>query len=111
MGYARVCALDDLWEGEMESFEIGGQEILIVRCDGGDVRAFQGVCPHQDVPLIEGKFDGKLLVCRAHQWMFDASTGRGVNPSNCQLAEYPLKIDGDDVMVDTDGVRPRFAIT
>ena len=62
------------------------------------------MCPHQDIPLVEGKFDGKLLVCRAHQWMFDASTGQGVNPSNCQLAEYPLKIDGDDVMVDTDGV-------
>jgi toluene monooxygenase system ferredoxin subunit len=111
MGFARVCALDDLWEGEMESFDIHGQEILIVRCHGGEVRAFQGVCPHQDVPLIEGKFDGKLLVCRAHQWMFDAGTGQGVNPANCQLAEYPLMIDGDDVLVDIEGVSPLFAST
>jgi toluene monooxygenase system ferredoxin subunit len=111
MGFARVCSLDDLWEGEMEAFEVDGKEVLLVRVDGGEVRAFQGVCPHQDIPLIEGKFDGKLLVCRAHQWMFDGSSGQGVNPSNCQLAVYPLKIDGDDVMVDTEGVDPLFATT
>ncbi|MGZ4804858.1 MAG: Rieske 2Fe-2S domain-containing protein [Ilumatobacteraceae bacterium] len=109
MGFARVCGLDDLWEGEMESYVVDGQEILILRNDGGAMRAFQGVCPHQDFPLIEGKFDGRLLVCRAHQWMFDTSTGHGVNPSNCQLAEYPLKIDGDDVLVDAEGVSPLFA--
>lgn len=111
MAFEKVCTLDDLWEGEMESFEVDGQEILLVCRDGGEVRAFQGVCPHQDIPLVEGKFDGKLLVCRAHSWIFDAATGEGVNPAGCQLAEYPIKLDGDDVYVDTDGISPRFAIT
>ena len=110
MGFARVCALDDLWEGEMESFDVDGHEILLVRVDGEQVHAFQGVCPHQDIPLIEGKFDGTLLVCRAHQWMFDAVTGQGVNPTNCRLAEYPLKIADGDVLVDTAGVTPSFAV-
>jgi len=111
MAFTRVCSLDDVWEGEMESFTVDGQEILIVCRDGGEVRAFQGVCPHQDIPLIEGKFDGKLLVCRAHQWVFDAASGAGVNPANCQLAEYPIQLDGDDVLVDTEGIAPMFAVT
>jgi toluene monooxygenase system ferredoxin subunit len=111
MAFVKVCSLEELWEGEMESFEVDGQEVLVLCRDGGEVRAFQGVCPHQDVPLVEGKFDGKVLVCRAHQWVFDASSGSGVNPAGCQLAEYPIRIDGDDVFVDTAGVTPRFAVT
>ncbi len=41
--------------------------------------------------------------------VFDAATGLGVNPGNCRLAEYPVRIDGDDVFVDTAGITPLFA--
>lgn len=109
VAFTRVCSLDELWEGEMESFEVDGQEVLLVCLDGGEVRAFQGVCPHQDIPLVEGTFDGTRLVCRAHQWVFDATSGVGINPGNCRLAEYPVRLDGDDVHVDVAGVTPLFA--
>ena len=79
--------------------------------DGGEVRAYQGICPHQDIPLVEGTFDAGLLVCRAHQWVFDAHTGEGINPGNCRLAEYPVRVDGDDVLVDTAGVSPLYAVS
>jgi len=95
----------------MESFEVNGSEVLLVSPLDGDVRAFQGICPHQDIPLIEGKFDGKVVICRAHQWVFDASSGEGVNPAGCRLAEYPLKIENGDILIDTDGVVPLFAQT
>ena len=111
MAVKKVCSLDDLWEGEMESFELDGQEVLLVCAGGGDVRAFQGICPHQDIPLVEGKFDGKTLICRAHQWVFDACTGVGLNPGDCQLANYPIKIEGNEIYVDTADVTPLFAHT
>lgn len=109
MTFTRVCSLDDLWEGEMESFEVDGQDVLVMCVEGGEVRAYQGVCPHQDVPLVEGSFDGRLLVCRAHQWVFDATSGIGVNPGNCRLAEYRVRVDGDEVFVDTTGITPLYA--
>lgn len=109
VSFTRVCSLDDLWEGEMESFVVDEQEVLLLCLPGGEVRAFQGVCPHQDIPLIEGSFDGTRLVCRAHQWVFDADSGIGVNPGNCRLAEFPVRLDGDDVHVDTAGITPLFA--
>lgn len=111
MAYVKICSLDDIWEGEMESFEVNGHEILLVGTDEGTVKAFQGICPHQDIPLIEGKFDGKAITCRAHLWQFDANNGKGLNPTDCALTEYPVKIDGNDVLVDTDGVKPLFAHT
>jgi toluene monooxygenase system ferredoxin subunit len=111
MAYQKSCDLDDLWEGEMLEVDVGERSVLLVRLDGGEVRAFQAACPHQDIPLSEGKFDGSVLMCRAHQWTFDASTGVGINPGNCRLAEYPVRIEGDAVMVEVEGVEPCFAHT
>lgn len=109
MAFKKVCTLDDVWEGEMECYEVDGQEVLLVGLEGGDVKAYQAVCPHQDIPLVEGKFDGKKLICRAHQWVFDACTGVGINPGDCRLASYPIRIEGDLVYVDTVDVKPLFA--
>lgn len=111
MSFTKVCSLDDLWEGEMEAFTVNQQEILLVCAEGGEVKAFQGICPHQDIPLVDGKFDGTKIICRAHLWQFDACTGKGINPDDCALAEYPVRIDGEDVLVSTDGVSPLFAHT
>lgn len=111
MSFTKVCTLDDVWEGEMESFTVNGHDVLLVCAEGGDVKAFQGICPHQDIPLVEGKFDGTKVICRAHLWQFDACTGKGINPEDCALAEYPVKVDGEDILVETDGVEPLFAHT
>src|SRR3990167_3367171 len=99
MAFVKVCNLDDLWEGEMAAFEVNGHEVLLVSPEGSEIRAFQGI------------FDGKVVICRAHQWVFDGCTGKSINPANCRLAEYPVRIDGENVLVDTDGVTPVFAQT
>lgn len=42
---------DELWEGDVVEFDADGDQILIVRLDGGEIKAFQGTCPHQEYPL------------------------------------------------------------
>lgn len=109
MTFKKICSLDDLWEGEMEAFDMDGQEILLVWPEGGQIQAFQGVCPHQNISLGEGKFDGKTVICRAHLWQFDASSGKSINPGGCELAQYPIKIEDDQVLISVDGIKPLFA--
>lgn len=110
MAFTKVCTLDDLWEGEMEMFEIGGTEVLVIHCDGGVVHAVQGICPHQEIPLVEGTLQGRTLTCRAHLWQFDVTSGDGINPSDCTLAVYPVEVRGDDVYVDIEGIEQKFAV-
>ena len=109
MAFKKICTLDDVWEGDMASFDIDGHEVLIVWPTDGEIRAYQGSCPHQDISLSEGKLVGKVIMCRAHQWTFDSASGQGINPGDCKLAQYPIEIRGDDIYVNTEGVTPMFS--
>ena len=105
MAFEKICTLDDVWEGDMQQFETGdGTEVLVVYAEGGDLKAFQNNCPHQEFELVEGTLEDYVLTCRAHLWQFDVRDGNGINPSDCKLAIYPTKIEGDDVYVDVEGI-------
>lgn len=109
MAFVKVCTLDDLWEGDMEAFEVEGQRILLVHLPGGEVRATQVECPHQQGDLSEGVLDGTTLTCVVHLWEFDVKTCKGINPQHPRIANYPVKVDGDDIYVDPHGDTPKYA--
>lgn len=102
MGYTRVCSDEELSGGEMAAFFVDGMEVLVVRDGHGTLRAMDGTCPHEDFPLVHGFFDGTVLTCANHLWSFDATTGRGINPPSCRLEMYAVKVEGDDVFVNTE---------
>ncbi|MEH6503074.1 MAG: Rieske 2Fe-2S domain-containing protein [Cycloclasticus sp.] len=107
MAFEKICTLDDVWEGDMDAFETSsGTQVLVLGVDGGDLKAYQAVCPHQEIDLVEGEFDGKVLTCKAHLWQFDALNGKGLNPTDCQIAGYPLKVVDEDIWVDVEGIKP-----
>jgi toluene monooxygenase system ferredoxin subunit len=83
--WIEVATLDDLWEGEVTDVQVGDEIILLVHLAGGEIRAYQGYCPHQKATLAAGHLDGQILTCAAHLWQFNLSTGEGVNPQGCQL--------------------------
>ena len=104
--WTRVGSLSDLWEGEATAVEANGHDLLVVRLADIGVRAYQGMCPHQEQRLIDGMVDGGILMCAGHLWEFDLATGQGVNPRDCALASYPVRIEGEDIYVTTDGIQP-----
>lgn len=109
MAFRKVCSKDDVWEGEMKAFTVDGTDIVVVHAPGGELRAIQSICPHQEVELADGDLEGTVLTCRMHLWQFDVLTGKGVNPEHAELALYPLKLEGDDIYVDVHGIEPKFA--
>lgn len=109
MAFTRACSLDDLWQGEMQPIVIDGKDVLLVHTASGKVCATQATCPHQEFSLGDGELKGNVLTCCKHLWQFDVTTGKGINPSHAELALFPVRIDGDDVMVDVEGIDPKFA--
>ncbi|MFC9840798.1 isoprene monooxygenase ferredoxin [Rhodococcus sp. NPDC127530] len=89
--FVDLVAEDELWDDEMESFDVGDDEVLLVKVNG-EVRAYDGICPHQSISLVEGEFENGVVTCRAHEWQFDALTGSGVNPRDTCLHKHDVRI-------------------
>ena len=94
-----IATIDELWEGEIAEFYAGDHPILLAHLRSGDIRAYDGRCPHAGFPLADGEVIGDALVCAAHSWEFDLRTGNGLNPDNCRLQSYPVRRHGDRIMV------------
>ena len=107
--WVTAAASDDLWEGDILDIEVAGEQVLLVHVLDGPVRAFQGMCPHQEVLLADGKWDPDTnrLQCPGHSWEFDLTSGAGVNPAGCQLYEYPVRVEDDHIVlgIPEDGTR------
>jgi nitrite reductase/ring-hydroxylating ferredoxin subunit len=86
-----------LWDGEMEAYDVGDAEVLLVKVDG-QLRAYEGICPHQSFSLVEGELAGRVLTCQAHEWQFDVTTGESVNPVGERLTRHDLRV-GQDGMI------------
>lgn len=97
-GYVELIEADAMWDGEMESFDVGDAEVLVVKVDG-QIRAYDGICPHQSQSLVEGELDAGVLTCRAHEWQFNARTGEGINPKGSCLLRHDVRVT-DDGMVE-----------
>lgn len=99
--WVRASSLDELWEGEILDVELDGEQVLLVHLPGGELRAYQGTCPHQEILLADGEWEPEqaLLMCSGHNWEFDLRHGAGVNPAGCRLYTYPVRADGDTVLV------------
>lgn len=88
-------------QGEAREFHINGKTICIAHTGEG-FAALDNVCVHRGGPLGQGVVDGNKVVCPWHGWAFDADTGASTHNPSVRVAAYPLKIDGDDVLIALD---------
>ena len=99
VGVMRACALSELPETGAVGVEVAGVAVAVVRT-GGEVFALHDVCSHEEVPLSEGEVDGYTIECWLHGSCFDLRTGEPTNmPATEPVPVYPVKIQGDDVLV------------
>jgi toluene monooxygenase system ferredoxin subunit len=107
--FTRVCKEDTVFEGGMRLVIADAHVIILAWPLGGEIKAFQGVCPHTNYPLETAEFDGEVLTCPLHAWTWNLNTGDPVFPQESRLAEYPVKIEEGVVFIDTEGVTPLLA--
>lgn len=102
MTWKAVCAVTDVAEHSMKLFEIDGIAILVANV-GDDFRAYPPVCPHMEEPLIEsGICANGSLTCTKHLWQWDMKTGEPKGPAEKPMLLYPIKQEGDQVMVNLE---------
>ncbi len=101
--YVRACALADLPDVGAVRVDVDGVDVAVVRGSDGVVHAIDDTCTHAEVSLSEGDVDDGEIECYMHGSRFDLVSGRPTSlPATQPVAVYPVKIDGDDVLVDVE---------
>jgi nitrite reductase (NADH) small subunit len=99
MPFVKVGSAAELAPGNVMEAVVGGDAYAVCNV-AGEFRAFEGTCPHAGGPLGEGSIDGDNLVCPWHAWEYDCRTGVNTYDESVRLASFPVKIEGDDVLID-----------
>ena len=92
--------------GSCIGVKVEGVFVGIYNIDG-QYYAINNICPHLGGVLHYGFLEGKVITCPLHLWEFDVKTGKCIWPGRERIATYPVKVEGDDILVDVDS--PRFA--
>lgn len=100
-GFVRVCALSELEDDTPQRVVLDGTPVCVVRTsEAGEVFAIHDVCSHQNVSLSEGEVEDCSIECWLHGSTFDLRTGKPSGlPATRPVPVYPVKIEGDDVLV------------
>lgn len=100
MSLHRVARFADVPQDRGLQVEIGDCKIVLLRANG-ELRAFQGLCPHAGAPLAEGALCHGRLICPWHKAAYRAEDGGLCEPPSLDsLKRYPLELRGDEVWVD-----------
>ena len=100
MSFVRACAVNDLEDGKPLATTVGETALAIVR-DGDAYYAIYDECSHAAIPLSEGDVEGCFIECWLHGSRFDLRTGEPTTlPAFEPVAVYPVRLEGDDVLVD-----------
>ncbi len=104
MTFRKAAALAEIEPGTALAVDLGAAtETALVRTLAGDVFAISDVCSHNEVPLSDGEIEHATIECYMHGSCFDLGTGRPLQPpATTPVPVYPVKIEGEDILVDID---------
>ena len=78
-GWHYVCRGDALDPLNYRTLRIGTQNIVVLRSNDGNLRAYHNACRHRGSILCtqdHGQLRSGLLVCPYHQWSYASTDGR-----------------------------------
>jgi nitrite reductase (NADH) small subunit len=99
MALVKVGTISELAPGSVMEAHVGESSYAICNVDG-DLYALDGICPHAGGPLGEGVLLGSTLVCPWHSWEYDCRTGVNDFDPDVIVPTFPVKIEGDDILLD-----------
>ena len=99
MGKTFVCPRSQVPANGMVECAVDGGLKLLVANAGDEYFAYQAMCPHQDVALCEGLYDGSVLTCHQHLWQWDIRTGAPIGLAEAPLEGFPVEVEGESIYV------------
>ncbi len=100
--WVRLCGVAEApGPGKVMEAEVEGVGVCLANVNG-ELSALDNICPHRQGPLGQGWIEGDAVVCPWHSWAFHVKTGQAVYPENERVAVFPLRIEGENVLMDIE---------
>ncbi|HEX5772283.1 MAG TPA: non-heme iron oxygenase ferredoxin subunit [Nocardioidaceae bacterium] len=100
MSFVRACSTGEVASGTALAVTVDDVAVAVVH-DEDEWYAVYDECSHAAIPLSEGDVEGAQIECWLHGSRFDLRTGKPTNlPATEPVAIYPVRVEGDDVLVD-----------
>jgi nitrite reductase/ring-hydroxylating ferredoxin subunit len=96
----KIAKTFDVPVGKMKHVEVDGIEIMIAHVEG-KFYAVGDRCPHLNAKLSEGTLNKTIVTCPRHLSTFDVTTGRVISGTRSSLPSYDVKVDGDDLLIES----------
>ena len=92
--FVAVAGADEIEDGTIHEFVVGGEEIAVVRCEG-ELYAITNICSHEYAHLSEGELDTDdcVIECPLHGARFDLASGRvRALPATEPIRTYEVRV-------------------
>ena len=103
MNKQKICLASEIPQNGLKECVAEGGLKLLVASSGDTFYAVQATCPHQDVALCEGLYDGAILTCHQHLWQWDIKTGAALGLAEAPLERYDVFIEDETIYVGSQG--------
>jgi nitrite reductase/ring-hydroxylating ferredoxin subunit len=102
--WIRVADESAIEDGEPFPSALDGVAIALYRYEGA-IYAIGDICPHEEVRLSDGWFDGDHIECPLHQSCFEIRTGKCIEggPAYEDVPAYAVKVEDGGVFVRASG--------
>ncbi|QKD81876.1 ubiquinol-cytochrome c reductase iron-sulfur subunit [Thermoleptolyngbya sichuanensis A183] len=98
--FQQVGTLSQLAQsGDRLNTQVGTAPITLLKNpDSGDLMAVSRICPHAGC-TVEWREQTVLFACPCHNSLFSPTGGVVQGPANRALATYPVKVEGETILV------------
>lgn len=96
----QVAKLHQLPQGTQLEVQTTKLDLLLCHTDEG-IYAIDRLCSHKQLPLTDGKMQGKMIICPHHAGKFDLTTGKNIAvPAYVPINAYQVTIIDETIYIE-----------
>jgi nitrite reductase/ring-hydroxylating ferredoxin subunit len=96
--FLEVASIAQIAPGHSLVVSVAGKDVALFNVDG-EIYAIDDACIHQGTSLGSGKFEGKIVTCRAHGLKFDVTTGFVGGSPGYGVASHAVQVTDGKIAV------------